>query len=310
MREVYGIAVLGSNGIAELKRKALMFDRFIVVSPLGGLFHYHDSLSRPELELMPECLQADFEYLESRGLLLKIERSGSAAGELFLKGTRLMSPWRDDTAMAAPEVQAEIRAKCTNAMTGVVDLDSDAYRAYADLHIRAVSTLIYGPVQFDVVPIYCTGFPDTSERKLTKSSSLLNIGLKALPAPSEDCSWEAILEFRQELAEKRWGFRRWLQSLAQKDRSEAEIRDDIEWTVSEYRKAMAIHKIKASQSFVDVFVICPLEIIENLVKFNWSKIAKGALSVQKRKVELMEAEMKAPGRECAYVFDARTRFSR
>jgi hypothetical protein len=48
--------------------------------------------------------------------------------------------------------------------------------------------------------------------------------------------------------------------------------------------------------------------MENLVKLNWSKIAKGALQVQKRKVELMEAEMKVPGRECAYVFDARKQF--
>ncbi len=78
--------------------------------------------------------------------------------------------------------------------------------------------------------------------------------------------------------------------------------------VNEYREAMLIHKIKASQSFVDVFVISPLEIIEDLVKFNWSKIARGALSIRKRKVELMEAEMAAPGRECAYVFDARERF--
>ena len=74
------------------------------------------------------------------------------------------------------------------------------------------------------------------------------------------------------------------------------------------RKGHANHKIKASQSFLDVFVISPLEIIENLVKLNWSKIARGALQVRKRRVELMEAEMKAPGRECAYVFDARRRF--
>ena len=78
--------------------------------------------------------------------------------------------------------------------------------------------------------------------------------------------------------------------------------------LNEYSNAMRVHRIKASQSFVDVFVICPLEIIENLIKFNWSKIAKGMLSVQKRKVELLEAEMKAPGRQCAYVFDARKRF--
>ena len=105
-------------------------------------------------------------------------------------------------------------------------------------------------------------------------------------------------------------FRRWLQSLSTKQLTEAEIRDEIEWTLNEYANARKIHKIKASQSFVDVFVISPLEIIENLVKFNWNKIAKGVLLVRKREVELMEAEMKAPGRECAYVFDARKRISR
>jgi hypothetical protein len=108
--------------------------------------------------------------------------------------------------------------------------------------------------------------------------------------------------------DKQWAFRRFMKTLATKRQTEAEIRDDLEWSLNEYTKAMALHKIKTSQSFVDVFFITPLEILENLVKFNWSKIAKGALQVRKRKVELMEAEMKAPGRECAYVFDARKRF--
>ena len=57
---------------------------------------------------------------------------------------------------------------------------------------------------------------------------------------------------------------------------------------NEFTKAMALRKIKASQSFVDVFVITPLEILENVVKFNWSKIAKGPLQLRKRKVHLME----------------------
>jgi hypothetical protein len=41
-----------------------------------------------------------------------------------------------------------------------------------------------------------------------------------------------------------------------------------------------------------------------------SKIAKGIMVVKKRKVELLEAEMKAPGKECAYVFEARKKFGR
>jgi hypothetical protein len=44
-----------------------------------------------------------------------------------------------------------------------------------------------------------------------------------------------------------------------------------------------------------MFVIPPIEFAENLIKFNWSKIAKGALSIGKRKIELIEAEMTAPG---------------
>lgn len=136
----------------------------------------------------------------------------------------------------------------------------------------------------------------------------LSIGFRALPAISDTCAFEDILNFKQELRDKHWNYRRFLKSLATKHLTESEIQDEIERMVNEYKKAMEIHHIKASQSFVDVFVISPLEIIENLVKFNWSKIAKGALQVQKRKVELLEAEMKAPGRECAYVFDAQKRF--
>jgi hypothetical protein len=129
-----------------------------------------------------------------------------------------------------------------------------------------------------------------------------------LPVPASNSSWPDVIDFKADLHDKQWRFRRWLYSLATKKLTEAEIRDELEWSLNQYTKAMEIHRIKSSQSFVDVFVISSLEIIENLAKFNWSKIAKGMLSVQKRKVELLEAEMKAPGRECAYVFDARKRF--
>ena len=76
----------------------------------------------------------------------------------------------------------------------------------------------------------------------------------------------------------------------------------------QYTEAIKIHKLKAGNSFVDVYVIPVLEFAEDLVKFNWSKISKNLLGVSNREVELMEAEMKAPGRECAYVFDAQKRF--
>jgi hypothetical protein len=136
----------------------------------------------------------------------------------------------------------------------------------------------------------------------------IRVTLQSFPTPAESCAWEDILNFKQELNDKLWGFRRFVLDLASKTQSEAEVKDDLEWSVNEYRKAMEVHHIKEAQSFVDVFVITPLEILENLLRLEWSKIARGALAVRKRKVELLEAEMKAPGRECAYVFDADKRF--
>jgi hypothetical protein len=166
------------------------------------------------------------------------------------------------------------------------------------------------PKRYDTVPICSESLPRhiSDGSQSNRDVTTVNIALDCFPCPDESCSWQDILDFKAELSNKLWDFRRFLELLATKPRSESEIRDDIEWMLNEYTNAMKIHHLKSSQSFFEVYVIPAIELAEDLVKFNWSKIAKGALQVQKRKVELMEAEMKAPGRECAYVFDARKRF--
>lgn len=122
------------------------------------------------------------------------------------------------------------------------------------------------------------------------------------------CAWEDILNFKAELHDKQWAFRRFLNTLALKQHNEPEVADEIEWMVNEYSKAMKVHNLKASPAFFEAYVIPGMEFVEDLVKFRWSKIAKGFMSVKKRKIELLEAELKAPGKECAYVFDTRARF--
>ena len=78
--------------------------------------------------------------------------------------------------------------------------------------------------------------------------------------------------------------------------------------VNEYGKAMALHKLKASKTFFEAYIIPAVEVLEDLAKLSWTKIAKLGVSVKQRKIELLEAELKAPGRECAYIFEARNRF--
>lgn len=189
---------------------------------------------------------------------------------------------------------------------GVGGLNTDHFiRSLAAYYTQFATIDVVGICEHPLPP----ELPAAAARKQHSSvETTLGVAVEALPAPDETCSWEDVINFKAHLRDKQWGFRRFLRTLSTKPQTAAEIRDEIEWMVNEYRKAMEIYHIKASQSFVDVFVVSPLEIIENLVKLNLSRIAKGALSVTRRRAEMLEAEMKAPGRECAYVFDARKRF--
>ena len=278
MRELHGVLFSGHKDL-RLKQRTLLFDKF-------HLWHLADQESKP-----PE-VEAELDFLRERGIVadapsFDIEAFAESLDQIdFTDGFAIVRALEDTL---LPEDAEEL------AMTSARDL----------VNRYLIKTLVPLP-NSDLVPICELPLPASEESP--RSRDVISIAFTCLPLPDDSCAWEDVLDFKAEAPDKQWTFRRFIRALATKAQSEAEIRDDIEWTVNEYRKAMETHHIKASQSFVDVFVISPLEIIENLVKFNWSKLAKGALSIRKRKVELLEAEMKAPGRECAYVFDARKRF--
>jgi hypothetical protein len=181
-----------------------------------------------------------------------------------------------------------------------------------DLRVRNVSTLIAHRWGEDVVPV-CQGelqdkLPEDMVTKM--QTNVLRIAFSNMPVPGETAAWDDILNFKQEERDKQWAFRRFLLDLSVKKQSESEIRDDFEWSMNEYQKFMKIHRLKTHQSFVETYVIPALETVEDIAKLNFSKIANGVMNVRKRKVELLEAEMRAPGKECAYVFSAQDRFGR
>lgn len=297
----YGVTGLASHDFSVLKQQALLFDRLIVTP------HYY--FFALEIDQWPQHLRADFQYLKSR----KFIREARNIPHLFTRTGP--GPIRNITYF--PRTDGLDVAKAWT-LAGAEEVDATGteslrHKIAVDATVRRLSIML-NEKEVESVPIYRTQFPSLVKESRTNSvlprtrMEVLSVALDALPSPGQDSSWESILDLNEELHDKRWAFRRFLKTLATKEMTGPEIRDEIEWMVNEYSKAMEIHRIKASQSFVDVFIISPLEIIENLVKLNISKIAKGLLAVRKRKVELLEAEMNAPGRECAYVFDARRAF--
>jgi len=283
MRELHGVMHFDDRAL-DLKKRALLFDRFSL---------WYDGEKPPLTNPEPSDL-ADLAFLQTRNVVNVVPDYWTD----YLAWPVLT--WADNYAH---------KVIAANDQTGKRPLDDREKEIIErDSLTRALAGATSANPVIDQVPICEWPLPSVGSETGLSSQDILRISLDVVPSPDDGTDWEDILNFRAERRDKQWDFRRFLRSLATKDQTEAEVRDDIEWSLNEYSKAMTLHRLKTGTSFVEVYLIPAIEIAENLAKFNWSKIAKGALSVKRRKIELLEAEMNAPGRECAYVFDAKKRF--
>ena len=91
--------------------------------------------------------------------------------------------------------------------------------------------------------------------------------------------------------------------------TQREIEDNLEWLVFDYRRHLGLHKLKANMGAFETIVTVGAEFLESLAKVNWGKAAQLLFTFKHRKIELMEAEIKSPGSEVAYILETRKRFS-
>ena len=73
--------------------------------------------------------------------------------------------------------------------------------------------------------------------------------------PGGDSSWADILDFKAAQQNNRWAFRRFLHDVVSERQTEAEIRDDIEWTINEYTKELDRFQLKRSVTFMETYII-------------------------------------------------------
>src|SRR5260370_3119434 len=91
---------------------------------------------------------------------------------------------------------------------------------------RWLTTKVLNPDGYDVAPICELDLPQAllagSEPRMKRAR--VEVTLQGLPAPDESCSWGDIINFRAELADKRWAIRRFMHTLVTKSHSQAEHR--------------------------------------------------------------------------------------
>lgn len=144
----------------------------------------------------------------------------------------------------------------------------------------------------------------------SQKNDVFQIAINKLPLPNNETPWEQLIDYRVDPENQKnlLNLRRWIKKISAENISPIEIEEEIEWLISEFQNHMKVHKMKANTETLEVMIKAPLEIIENLIKLKLSKIPEPLFALKKRQINLMEAELNAPGREMAYIIKAKDTF--
>lgn len=140
---------------------------------------------------------------------------------------------------------------------------------------------------------------------------LIRIVIEQLPEPDyEGVSWEKIIDFRSDPDTKKLltYLRHWITDHSRKDLTCNDFLEEILYYCAKYEEHINLHKLKLRHGVLEALLMIPAEIIEGVIRLKPTKTVKALFTFKRQKVELLEQEKKAPGRDLAYLFKARDEF--
>lgn len=163
----------------------------------------------------------------------------------------------------------------------------------------------------DAFPIYSNTISMDDDFILGKND-VVNIILKSIPEPQADSEpWEKIIDFRNDpdTKKKLVRLRHWISDIAESNKSQLEIVEELEYCYNQYEEHIKFHQMKIRKGVLETIIMIPAEAIEGILRLKPTKTLKTLFSVKHKKLELLEAELKAPNRDLAYLFDVNEKFA-
>lgn len=276
----------------SLKRECLLFDR-IAITNLDSITSWLRLCKREE-EL------ADINWLLDHGIMFEVEEEG----------------WKKDRELdqlIAVSDSKEENLKQFNSHLPYLDITKwkDLRAAHigrrlaTQYSLRRIAYQLQKrtgtPTHAVLRPIPCFESPQ---------SEVLSIVIHVLPIPDEQTPWEQIVEFRNDVESQHrfLDLRNWMNEISRAEVSALEIEQKLEYLLSQYERHMALHKMKINRGVFETLVVSTGEILENIMKFKWGTLAKSLFSISRTRIATLEAELKAPGNEVAYIVKANESF--
>jgi hypothetical protein len=325
----------------SVKQKALYFDRIAVPDFAQGLNVLRKAPAEDKERL--EFFIADLEWLQSQGVVVDLDWSGliaqlmsdvgkdNARQLLFVKNEELarlnevvaigatelaklnkqLSLPNDPRELTAADFRTAVHKLKAGEASGPdlarIERLSEEMNQIA---LRALSKAMEREYGCDTVAL-SDGIPESTGSPPTSMimGDVFEVVVSRMPEPDDNSSWERILEFRRDPDSRRTlrALRRWTRRIATQLHSPKEVGEELDYLVDEYEHHMKVHEIKYRRGTLEALVVGTAEALEDLAKIKWGALTK-RLFTRNRKVDMLQAELNAPGREIAYVLKARKSF--
>jgi hypothetical protein len=255
---------------AELKRAAMLFDTVLVT---GGWSKYDDRAD-------------DMWDLQRAGVIQQFSIYDSALREL-----------------------RELRELALSDQSMSDDGYVERSEAVCDLAARAVAQQLAISGRHAVPLVRTIQVPDDMN---AGHSNVLRVILHHLPLPDGSTPWPAILDWRRDddATSKFRRLRHWVNGASRRQLTAPDAYDELATLVDDYSAYMAAQHRKIHKSRFEAVATTTADVGEDLAKFRVGSIVRRLCELNREDIVLLEAELRAPGREVAYIVAARERFGR
>jgi hypothetical protein len=293
----------------SLKREALMFHRIALPFVNQILTDFREENSRT-----PQVL-AELEWLMDKGVVFEPEDKTKDEKLLSSDEFKSYATLASKFVLPSDESQNTPADDLLQVDGNEVKLSAEWQRRFSDnlaicgLNARYFSVQLRVLDNMDSYPVLSGLIPAIQERNSSKDN-VIQIVLNALPVPDDSTPWEQILEYRNDgdSYHKFLDLRNWMGEVARSELSPVEVEQKLDHLISQYQRHMNLHKMKTKPGVLQTIIVTPADFVENLIKFNWGKIARNLFTLKQRRIALLEGELNAPGSEVAYIIKSRDAF--
>lgn len=184
------------------------------------------------------------------------------------------------------------------------------FKNQLDYDRRALACDLREKHAINAFPIYSSNLI-LNDDFIKGEDEVVRFALKSVPEPDfETTPWEQILDFRNDSDTKKLlaYFRHWLSEIRKKSLTYRELSEELEYFCHKYEEHIKVQKMKVNRGTLETLLMIPAEMIEGVVHLKPTQAVKALFTFKRQRLALREAEMKAPGRDLAYLIKVREEF--